>query len=117
MSARSKIEWTDQTWNPVTGCTKLSPASPGCAHCYASTFAERFRGTSGHYFQRGFDLQLRPDKLDEPLHWRKPRLVFVNSMSDLSVGVRAHKARVCPSEALFRCVQHVSGTTRGGSAA
>lgn len=83
MAARSKIEWTDQTWNPVTGCTKLSPASPGCQHCYASTFAERFRDTPGHYFERGFDLQLRPDKLNEPLHWRKPRLVFVNSMSDL----------------------------------
>lgn len=83
MAARSKIEWTDQTWNPVTGCTKLSPASPGCQHCYASTFAERFHDTPGHYFERGFDLQLRPDKLNEPLHWRKPRLVFVNSMSDL----------------------------------
>ena len=83
MAQRSKIEWTDQTWNPVTGCTKLSPASPGCANCYASTFAERFRGTPGHYFEHGFDVQLRPDKLGVPLRWRKPRLVFVNSMSDL----------------------------------
>lgn len=81
--SKSKIEWTDQTWNPLSGCTKLSPASPGCANCYASTLAERFRGTPGHYFENGFDLQLRPEKLHEPLHWRKPRLVFVNSMSDL----------------------------------
>ncbi|GAC70814.1 DUF5131 family protein [Gordonia soli] len=79
----TKIEWTDETWNPVTGCTKLSPASPGCENCYASTFAERFRGTPGHYFENGFDVQLRPDKLDQPLRWRRPRKVFVNSMSDL----------------------------------
>ncbi len=80
MSANSKIEWCDATWNPVTGCTKVSP---GCDHCYAETFAERWRGTPGHYFERGFDVQLRPDKLNMPLHWRKPRHVFVNSMSDL----------------------------------
>jgi protein gp37 len=83
MAQRSKIEWTDATWNPVTGCTKLSPASPGCERCYAATFAERFRGTAGHYFEGGFDLQLRPEKLTVPLRWRKPRLIFVNSMSDL----------------------------------
>jgi protein gp37 len=80
MSDNSKIEWTDATWNPVTGCTKVSP---GCDHCYALTFAERWRGTPGHYFERGFDVQLRPDKLDQPLRWKKPRRVFVNSMSDL----------------------------------
>lgn len=90
MSDRTKIEWTRSddgtpgaTWNPVTGCTKLSPASPGCQNCYASTFAERFRGTAGHYFERGFDVQLRPEKLDQPLRWRRPRRIFVNSMSDL----------------------------------
>lgn len=83
MSDKTGIEWTDATWNPVTGCTKLSPASPGCANCYASTFAERFRGTPGHYFERGFDVQLRPEKLDQPLRWRRPRRIFVNSMSDL----------------------------------
>lgn len=83
MADRGGIEWTDATWNPVTGCTKLSPASPGCTNCYASTFAERFRGTPGHYFESGFDVQLRPDKLTDPLRWRKPRKVFVNSMSDL----------------------------------
>lgn len=80
MSDRSAIEWTDATWNPVTGCTKVSA---GCDHCYAETFAERFRGTAGHYFENGFDVQLRPDKLDAPLHWKRPRKVFVNSMSDL----------------------------------
>ena len=80
MSERSSIEWTDATWNPVRGCTKLSP---GCAHCYAETFAERFRGVRGHPYERGFDLRLVPEKLSEPLRWRQPRMIFVNSMSDL----------------------------------
>ena len=77
---RSSIEWTDITWNPVTGCTKISP---GCAHCYAATIAERFRGVPGHPYEQGFDLQLRPERLEQPLRWRKPRTIFVNSMSDL----------------------------------
>lgn len=80
MSDNSKIEWTDATWNPVRGCTKLSP---GCKHCYAETFAERFRGVPGHAYEQGFDLRLVPNKLDQPLSWRLPRRVFVNSMSDL----------------------------------
>jgi protein gp37 len=80
MSAESSIEWTDATWNPVRGCTKISP---GCAHCYAETFAERFRGVKGHPYEQGFDLRLVPDKLCEPLRWRTPRMIFVNSMSDL----------------------------------
>jgi len=80
MSDRSAIEWTDATWNPVRGCTKISP---GCKHCYAETFAERFRGVSGHPFEQGFDLRLVPDKLLAPLQWRTPQMVFVNSMSDL----------------------------------
>jgi protein gp37 len=80
MSDNSKIEWTDASWNPTTGCTKVSP---GCDHCYAETFAERWRGTPGHYYERGFDVQLRLDKLDQPLRWKKPRRIFVNSMSDL----------------------------------
>jgi protein gp37 len=80
MSATSTIEWTEATWNPVTGCTKVSP---GCAHCYAETFAERFRGVPGHTYEQGFDLRLWPERLDLPLRWRKPRRVFVNSMSDL----------------------------------
>jgi len=80
MSDNSTIEWTEATWNPVTGCTKVSP---GCAHCYAETFAERFRGVPGHPYEGGFDLQLRPERLRQPLEWTRPRLIFVNSMSDL----------------------------------
>lgn len=80
MSAESKIEWTDATWNPIRGCTKISP---GCKHCYACTFAERFRGVPGHPYERGFDLRLVPEKLTEPLTFAKPKTIFVNSMSDL----------------------------------
>ncbi|MEP0827647.1 MAG: phage Gp37/Gp68 family protein [bacterium] len=80
MSANSSIEWTDSTWNPVTGCTKVSP---GCKHCYALTFAERWRGIPGHPYEQGFDLRLWPDRLELPLTWKKPRTIFVNSMSDL----------------------------------
>ena len=80
MSDASAIEWTDATWNPVRGCVKVSP---GCKHCYAETFAERFRGVAGHPFEQGFDLRLVPEKLGEPLRWRRPRRIFVNSMSDL----------------------------------
>jgi protein gp37 len=80
MSEHSAIEWTDATWNPVRGCTKISP---GCKHCYAETFAERFRGVPGHPFKQGFDLRLVPEKLEVPLKWRVPKRIFVNSMSDL----------------------------------
>lgn len=80
MSSQSSIEWTDATWNPVRGCTKISP---GCKHCYAQTFAERFRGVKGHPYEQGFDLRLVPEKLAEPLRWRSPKMIFVNSMSDL----------------------------------
>jgi protein gp37 len=80
MSATSAIEWTDATWNPVRGCTKISP---GCKHCYAETFAERFRGVPGHPYEYGFDLRLVPHKLSEPLKWTTPKTIFVNSMSDL----------------------------------
>jgi protein gp37 len=72
MSDTTAIAWTDATWNPVTGCSKVSP---GCAHCYAETLSRRFG--------RSFDVTLHPDRLDLPLRWRKPRRVFVNSMSDL----------------------------------
>lgn len=85
------IEWTDATWNPVRGCTKVSP---GCKHCYAETFAERFRGVPGHPYEQGFDLRLVPEKLEEPLRWTQPRMVFVNSMSDLfHVGVEDNYIR------------------------
>src|SRR5262249_15322716 len=80
MSDRSAIEWTDATWNPVRGCTKVSP---GCKFCYAEVFAERFRGVPGHPFEHGFELRLVPEKLEQPLHWKRPRKIFVNSMSDL----------------------------------
>jgi protein gp37 len=80
VSDHSAIEWTDATWNPVRGCTKISP---GCKHCYAETFAQRFRGVPGHPYEQGFDLRLVPEKLYEPLRWKEPRNVFVNSMSDL----------------------------------
>jgi protein gp37 len=80
MSEHSEIEWTDATWNPVRGCTKITP---GCDHCYAETFAERFRGVEGHPYEQGFDLRLVPEKLAEPLRWKTPKSVFVNSMSDL----------------------------------
>lgn len=80
MSDNSKIEWTDATWNPVRGCKKISP---GCTHCYAETFAERFRGVPGHPYEQGFDLKLVPEKISEPLRWKTPKMIFVNSMSDL----------------------------------
>jgi protein gp37 len=80
MSDNSKIEWTDATWNPVRGCTKISP---GCLNCYAETLAERFRGVPGHPFEFGFDLRLVPEKLGDPIRWSKPKKIFVNSMSDL----------------------------------
>lgn len=80
MATNSTIEWTDATWNPVRGCTKISP---GCAHCYAETFAERFRGVAGHPYEQGFDPRLVPGKLGEPLRWPTSKMVFVNSMSDL----------------------------------
>jgi protein gp37 len=80
MAEHSSIEWTDATWNPVRGCTKISP---GCKHCYAETFAERFRGVPGHPYEQGFDPRMVPEKLAEPLRWQTPKMIFVNSMSDL----------------------------------
>jgi protein gp37 len=80
MSIQTGIEWTDATWNPVRGCSKISA---GCKNCYAEAFAERWRGTKGHPYEHGFDLRLVEDKLFEPLTWAKSRMIFVNSMSDL----------------------------------
>lgn len=80
MADGSAIEWTNATWNPVTGCTKISA---GCDHCYAERFSERFRDVPNHPFRTGFDLTLRPERLEQPLQWRRPRMIFVNSMSDL----------------------------------
>lgn len=94
MSNNSKIEWTDATWNPVRGCSKVSS---GCLHCYAETFAERFRGIPGHPFEFGFDLRIVPEKLGEPIRWSKPKKIFVNSMSDLfhEEVTDEYIARVC----------------------
>jgi protein gp37 len=78
--AKTQIEWASDVWNPVAGCTQLSP---GCDRCYAKTFAERFRGVAGHPYEHGFDLVLHPERLEAPLHWHRPRRIFVNSMSDL----------------------------------
>jgi protein gp37 len=80
VSEVSTIEWTDATWNPVTGCTKVSQ---GCKHCYAARFAERFRGVKDHPYEQGFDLTLWPSRLELPLQWKEPKRIFVNSMSDL----------------------------------
>lgn len=80
MADNSAIEWTNATWNPVTGCDQVSP---GCAHCYAKTFAERWRGIPGHPYEQGFDLRFWPERLEQPLKWKRPRMIFVNSMSDL----------------------------------
>ena len=80
MSSTTEIEWTDATWNPVTGCTKITR---GCDFCYAERFSERFRGVPGHPFENGFNLTLRPERLNQPLCWRQPKRIFVNSMSDL----------------------------------
>lgn len=80
MNDKTAIEWTDATWNPVTGCTQVSP---GCDHCYALRFAERWRGIPGHPYEQGFDLRLWPERLETPVRWKQPRRIFVNSMSDL----------------------------------
>jgi len=80
MSVKTDIEWTESSWNPLRGCDKVSD---GCKNCYAETFAERFRGVKGHPFEFGFDLRLVPEKLEEPLRWKRSRKIFVNSMSDL----------------------------------
>ena len=80
MAQKTDIEWTDATWNPVTGCTKIGP---GCDNCYAARFAERWRGVPGHPYEQGFDLKLWPERLAQPARWKKPRMIFVNSMSDL----------------------------------
>ncbi|WP_457649930.1 DUF5131 family protein [Profundibacter sp.] len=80
MAQKSEIEWTDATWNPVTGCTKIGP---GCDNCYAERFAERWRGIPDHPYEQGFDLRIWPSRLAQPSRWKKPRMIFVNSMSDL----------------------------------
>lgn len=80
MSTYSEIEWTEQTWNPVTGCTKISP---GCKHCYAETMSRRLKAMCAPGYQNGFALTLQPTRLEQPLNRKKPTIYFVNSMSDL----------------------------------
>src|SRR5215210_3735139 len=80
MSTQSRIEWTEQTWNPTVGCTKVSP---GCKHCYAETMAKRLRAMGSERYRDGFRLTLQEDLVELPLRWKSPRVVFVNSMSDL----------------------------------
>src|SRR2546423_10444307 len=104
MADRSRIEWTDATWNPVTGCTQISP---GCDHCYALTFAERFRGVAGHPYEQRFDLKLWPERLELPLRWRQPRFVFVNSMSDLFLDEIPDEFIVRVFEVMARAGWHV----------
>lgn len=85
MATNSAIEWTETTWNPVTGCDKVSP---GCAHCYAERMSKRLKAMGTSNYRKGFELTLQPQMLEAPLLWRKPRRIFVNSMSDLfHVGV------------------------------
>ena len=104
MADNSTIEWTDATWNPVTGCTKITA---GCDNCYAARFSERFRGVPGHPFEHGFDLVLRPDRLRQPLAWRRPRMIFVNSMSDLFHKAVPREFIDCVFETMEAAGQHV----------
>jgi protein gp37 len=103
MSEHSKIEWTEATWNPVRGCLKISP---GCKHCYAETFAERFRGVPGHPYEHGFDPRLVPEKLVEPLSWASPKTVFVNSMSDLFQDAVPDEYIIAVAEVMLRSPWH-----------
>jgi len=80
MAQSSDIEWTDATWNPVTGCTKVSP---GCKHCYAERMAYRLQAMGLPQYRQGFEVTLQPQVLTQPLSWRQPKMVFVNSVSDL----------------------------------
>lgn len=103
MSEHSKIEWTEATWNPVRGCLKISQ---GCKHCYAETFAERFRGVPGHPYEQGFDPRLVPEKLLEPLTWASPKTVFVNSMSDLFQAAVSEDYIAAVAEVMLRTPWH-----------
>jgi protein gp37 len=98
MSDNSKIEWTDATWNPVRGCTKISP---GCLHCYAETFAERFRGVPGHPFEFGFDLRLVPEKLGDPIRWSKPKVGSERGEPETWLATYCKAAQRKPSRGVF----------------
>jgi protein gp37 len=123
MSDRSAIEWTEATWNPVTGCDRVSS---GCDHCYAMTLAKRLKAMGSEKYQNdgnpttsgpGFGVTMHRQTLDEPLRWRSPRVVFVNSMADLSVGVAAPIRHSCPGQTAFLSARQMSRTLRIGLAA
>ncbi len=103
MATRSKIEWTHTTWNPVSGCTKISA---GCKNCYAERMAMRLKAMGVERYRRGFDVSIHHDLLDQPLMWRQPRLVFVNSMSDLFHESVPNEFIVRIFETMERCPQH-----------
>ena len=116
MSDRSAIEWTETTWNPVTGCDRVSE---GCDHCYAMTLAKRLKAMGSEKYQNdgdprtsgpGFGVTMHPKTLDEPARWRNHRVVFVNSMADLSVGVSATLRVISPGQERYSCAQQVSRT-------
>lgn len=119
MADRSAIEWTEATWNPVTGCDRISA---GCEHCYAMTLAKRLKAMGSAKYQHdgdprtsgpGFGVTVHPRALDDPLRWRSSRVVFVNSMSDLSGGVTAQSTAICAGKRHYSCVRHMSGTLAG----
>jgi protein gp37 len=123
MSDRSAIEWTEATWNPVTGCDRVST---GCDHCYAMTLAKRLKAMGSEKYQTdgnpktsglGFGVTMHPQSLDEPFRWRSPRTVFVNSMADLSVGVNSNSGVSIAVQRQYWCERQVSRTVRIGLAA
>lgn len=104
MGSSSEIEWTDATWNPLTGCTKLSA---GCQHCYAEAMARRLQAMGQPNYRDGFELTLHPHLLEQPLSWRRPRMVFVNSMSDLFHDQVPVEFIAAVFETMVRADQHV----------
>lgn len=116
MADRSSIEWTEATWNPVTGCDRNSS---GCANCYAMTLAKRLKAMGSAKYQidgdprtsgAGFGVTIHPQALNEPRRWRQSRVVFVNSMSDLSVSVSAPMRHRCPGQTAFLSARQMSRT-------
>jgi protein gp37 len=103
MATETKIEWTEMTWNPITGCTKLSA---GCKHCYAERMAKRLQAMGVERYQNGFKVTLHPDLLNVPLKWRQPRLIFVNSMSDLFHEAVPLEFIQSVFDTMRRCPQH-----------
>ncbi len=103
MATKSNIEWTEMTWNPVTGCSKISP---GCKHCYAETLSKRLRAMGAERYRDGFEVTLHPDLISLPLRWKRPRTVFVNSMSDLFQADVPFEFINRVFETMCQCPQH-----------